>query len=70
MEEKVYELEEIENLSEQELKACLENSWNIKNGQFEVWGEIKPLKDTAWGYLTNPRTISDNKLITVVLQSS
>jgi hypothetical protein len=67
MEEKVYDLEELENLSEQELKACLEDSWNIKNGQFEVWGEIKPLKDT-WGYLTNPRTISDNKLLTYPLR--
>ncbi|UJS22732.1 hypothetical protein [Thiothrix winogradskyi] len=47
MEEKVYELEELETLSEQELKACLEDSWNIKNGQFDVWGEITLLKDTA-----------------------
>jgi energy-coupling factor transporter ATP-binding protein EcfA2 len=68
MKEKVYELEELETLSEQELKACLENSWNIKDGQFDVWGEIRPLKDTAWGYLTNPRTISDNKLLTYPLR--
>ncbi|MEI6746296.1 MAG: hypothetical protein WCL34_10060 [Methylococcaceae bacterium] len=68
MKEKIFEFEELKNLSEQELKACLEDSWNIKNGQFEVWGEIKPLKDTAWGYLTNPRTISDNKLLTYPLK--
>ena len=68
MEEKIYEFEELENLSEQEIQACLEESWNIKNGQFEVWGEIKPLKDTAWGYLTNPRSISDNKLLTYPLK--
>lgn len=68
MEEKVYELEELETLSEQELKACLEDSWNIKNGQFDVWGEITLLKDTAWGYLMNPRTISDNKLLTYPLR--
>lgn len=70
MEEKVYELEELENLSKQELKACLENSWNIKNGQFEVWGEITLLKDKAWGYLTNAHTISDNKLLTYPLKGT
>jgi hypothetical protein len=71
MEEKVYELEELENLSKQELKACLENSWNIKNGQFEVWGEIQLFKDIEnkdhWR-LTNPRTISNNKLLTYPLK--
>jgi energy-coupling factor transporter ATP-binding protein EcfA2 len=68
MEEKIYELAELENLSEQEIQACLEESWEIKNGQFEVWGEIKPLHDIAWGYLTNSRTISDNKLLTYPLK--
>ena len=68
MEEKIYELEELTSLSEQELKVCLEDSWNIKNGQFEVWGEIKPLRDTSWGYLTSPRTISENKLLTYPLK--
>jgi hypothetical protein len=68
MEEKVYDLEELENLSKQELKACLENSWNIKNGQFEVWGEIELLKDKAHGYLTNAHTISDIKLLTYPLK--
>lgn len=67
MEEKVYELEELKALSVQELKACLEDSWNIKNGQFEVWGEIRLLKSNSWGYLTNPRTINDNKLLTYPL---
>ena len=70
MKDKIYEFEELENLSEPELQACLEESWNIKNGQFEVWGEIKPLKDTAWGYLMNPRTISDNKLLAYPLRGS
>ena len=36
MEEKVYEPEELEALTKQELIACLEDSWDIKNGQFEV----------------------------------
>ena len=70
MEEKVYEPEELEALSDQELKACLENSWNIKNGLFEVWGEIKPLKDSTWGYLSNPRIISDSKLLTYPLRGN
>ena len=63
MENKIYELEELENLSEQELQECLEKSWNIKNGQFDVWGEISLLKGTSWGYLINSRTIKDNKLL-------
>lgn len=67
MEEKVYELEELQDLSDEELRACLADSWQIKNGQFEVWGEIKPLRDKDFGYLTNPRTISDNKLLTYPL---
>lgn len=73
MEEKVYELEELENLSEQELKACLEDSWNIKNGQFEVWGEIqlfKNIENKDHERLTNPRTISDNKLLTYPLRGN
>lgn len=68
MENKIYEFEELENLSEQEIQACLEKSWNIKNGQFEVWGEIKPLNDIAWGYLRNPHLISDNRLLTYPLK--
>ncbi len=67
MEDKIYEFEELENLSEQELQACLEESWNIKDSQFEIWGEISPLKDTSWGYLINPRTIKDNKSLTYPL---
>lgn len=63
MDEKTYELKELDNLSDDELRACLEQSWNIKHGQFEVWGKIELLKDKSWGYLTNPRTISDNKLL-------
>ncbi|MCB0369596.1 MAG: AAA family ATPase, partial [Bdellovibrionales bacterium] len=67
MEAEVYELGELENLSDEELKACLADSWNIKDGLFDVWGEIKPLKDSTWGYLTNARTISNNKLLTYPL---
>jgi len=70
MEEKFYELEELENLSKQELKACLENSWNIKNGQFEVWGELQLCGDKGYGRLTNPRTISDNKLLAYPLRAN
>lgn len=72
MEEKVYELEELENLSEQELKACLEDSWNIKNGQFEVWGEIQLSKNIEknYGKLINPCTINDNKLLTYPLRGN
>ena len=68
MEEKTYEFEELENLSDHELRTCLEQNWNIKNGQFEVWGEIKPLGHNTWGYLTNPRTISDNKILAYPLK--
>lgn len=67
MEDKIFEFEELENLSEQELQTHLGKSWNINNNQFDVWGEISPLKDTTWGYLINPRTISDNKLLTYPL---
>lgn len=63
MEEKTYTFEELEDLSEQELLSCLEDSWGIKNSNFEIWGEIKPLGKTNWGYLKNPRTIIDNKLL-------
>lgn len=70
MEEKVYELEELEALSEQELKACLEGSWNIQNSQFEVWGEIKLFKNIRWGHLTNPRTIHNNKLLAYPLKGN
>jgi len=68
MEEKIYEFEELKNLSDQEIKTCLEESWSIKNGQFEVWGEIILINDASWGYLTNPRTISDNKLLNYPLR--
>jgi len=68
MQDKIYEFKELENLSDQELRACLEQSWDIKNGQFEVWGEIKPLKDNACGFLTNTRTTSNNKLLAYPLR--
>lgn len=68
MEDKTYEFEELESLSDHELTVCLEQSWNIKKGQFEIWGEIKPLGNTTWGYLTNPRTTSDNKLLAYPLE--
>jgi energy-coupling factor transporter ATP-binding protein EcfA2 len=70
MEVKIYEQEELENLSEPELISCLEESWNINNGQFEVWGEIKPLKDSTFGHLTNTRTIVENKLLAYPLKGN
>lgn len=70
MEEKTYEIEELKALSDQELKACLEESWSIKSGQFDVWGEIKPLQDKTFGFLTSPRTVGDNRLLTYPLRGS
>lgn len=68
MKDKIYEFEDLKNLSDHELRKCLEESWNLKNDQFEIWGEIKPLGHNTWGYLTNPRTISDNKLLAYPLK--
>jgi energy-coupling factor transporter ATP-binding protein EcfA2 len=68
MEEIFFEYKELENLSDRELISCLEKSWNITNGQFEVWGEIKSLKNSTWGYLTNTRTIVGNKLLVYPLK--
>ena len=45
MGEKIYEIEELKALTDQELKTCLADSWNIKNGQFDVWGNIKLVKN-------------------------
>ncbi|WP_133011249.1 McrB family protein [Marinomonas flavescens] len=67
MENKIYNFDELEGLSDIDLEEILERSWNIENGNFEVWGEVKLFADKTWGYLINPRTISENKLISYPL---
>lgn len=63
---KIYDTTELEKLSEEELVACLRDSWEMEDDQFEVWGEINKIKSkediTIWR-LINPYSIKSNKLL-------
>ena len=68
---KIYDTTELEKLSEEELVACLRDTWEMEDVQFEVWGEINKIKSkediTIWR-LINPYSIKSNKLLIYTLR--
>lgn len=62
----IYTLDEIKNLSDEELYECLYGCWNVTNGKIEVWGEVQ-LKHEKWAGVFKVRTVNDNRSITYPL---
>ncbi|MBQ4852721.1 restriction endonuclease, partial [Pseudoalteromonas sp. MMG012] len=60
MEGKIYDHNELKFYSNQELVQCLKEHWKVETDTIEVWGEIKPLKDKSFGFLTNVSTFTSN----------
>ncbi|NDW20383.1 McrB family protein [Alteromonas hispanica] len=68
MEIRDYEEFELEPLTDAELVSILQKRWELNDTEFNVWGELKPLGDVSWGYLTNVRVIGGSTILTYPLK--
>ncbi|MFZ7156824.1 hypothetical protein ACLS0M_08950, partial [Avibacterium avium] len=57
MNEIIYTREELADKSDEELLAILANSWGIEDNKFEIYAELPPQKEAAFGFLRNARLL-------------
>ncbi|EPF73971.1 McrB family protein [Acinetobacter rudis] len=57
MNEKIYTKEELKGLSEDEILALLAESWGVQDGKIEIWAELPPLGESAYGFILEPHSV-------------
>ncbi|GGX17145.1 AAA family ATPase [Undibacterium macrobrachii] len=66
----IYTLDEIKDLSDDELYQRLCECWGITNGKIEVWGELEISADEKWAGIKSVRTAENNLAISYPLYVS
>ncbi len=59
----IYTLDEVKDLSDDELYQRLIECWNITNGKIEVWGELRILPTETWAGIYSVKTLVENREI-------
>ncbi|UXN05413.1 AAA family ATPase [Bartonella sp. HY761] len=68
MNEQIYTLEELENLSDEHLLGIIFTSWGIDDEKIEILGELPPLGHLSYGFLQNPFLIKTGERLYYPIQ--
>jgi len=58
MNEVIYSQHELKGLSDLELLNIIKKSWGVEGDEIEVWGELDPLRDASFGFLSNAHLVA------------
>ena len=64
----IYDRDELADKSDAELLDILAKSWGVDDGNFEIYAELPPLKNTTYGFLRNPRLLKTGKKLSYPLE--
>jgi homoserine trans-succinylase len=57
----IYSLDEVEDLSDENIYQLLYECWHITNGKIEVWGEIRVPQNDKWAGIFRVNTLNENR---------
>jgi energy-coupling factor transporter ATP-binding protein EcfA2 len=64
----IYSLDEVRDLSDEELCQRLYDSWNITDGKIEVWGELRVTQNDKSARIYRAKTLNENREISYPLR--